>query len=494
MVDSHSNQPSRKSVSRKAVSRRTFTKSAGAIFGAAAGFHFFPALGEKKLEKPTLAGIGAGGKGRADINGAAAAGFEVVALVDVIDFNKLKKFEGRLAKKKGDVRGTYPHARFFADYREMLQTMGDKVDAVTVSTPDHHHYHASSMAMQAGKHVYCQKPLTHGIWEARALADISRYTGVKTQMGNQAHANDHMRRCVELIRAGVVGRVQEIHAWTNRPIWPQGFASPPPKQPVPEGIDWDQWVGPAPWVDYNPHIAPFAWRGWWDYGTGALGDMACHIMDVGYWSMQPDEGPRLAPRSVIARQNGATEFSPPINSVITWDFGPTQYASKEGFKFHWYDGYVDAHFDRDSWTLVKNGNEYNHPSEEVLDGEDFSKFGSVIIGDRGKLFFNRSKSNWLLKTDSKIDHFEWPEQSLSRASGQNNYQEWMDAVSGKIDQGESNFSLAGPMTETILLGVLAQREPDTVLNWDREKMEIKGRPDLKKFIQREYRSGWKLVA
>ncbi len=475
------------------LSRRQFSKAATAVFGAAAGFHFFPALGQKKLEKPTLAGIGAGGKGLADISGSQKAGFEVVALVDVIDTTKLSKVEGRL-KKMGQVRGQYPDARFFTDYREMLSEMGDKVDAVTVSTPDHHHFHASSLAMQSGKHVYCQKPLTHGIWEARMMAEIANRTGVKTQMGNQAHALDHMRRCVELVRAGVIGKVKEIHAWTNRPIWPQGFASPPKREPVPAAIDWAQWVGPAPWVDYSPRIAPFAWRGWWDYGTGALGDMACHIMDLGYWAMQPDKGPKLTPRSVIAQQNGATKLSPPINSVLTWDFGPSQYASSEGFKFHWYDGYVDAHFDRENWRLVKNGDAYNHPSEEVLDGMDFSKFGSVLIGEQGKLFFSRRKNDWVLKTSAHIDGFDWPDPSVPRAPDQDNYKEWMAAIEGKIDQGQSNFDLAGPMTETILLGVMAQREPNTTLQWNAEKMEIEGRPDLKKQIQREYRSGWELTA
>lgn len=479
--------------SRTSFSRRQFHRTAGAAAGAVAGFHFFPALADKKLEKPTLAGIGAGGKGTADINGAAKAGFEVVALVDVVDARKLQKLEGRL-KKMGQTRQAFADAAFYSDYREMLSDMGDKVDAVTVSTPDHHHYHASSMAMLAGKHVYCQKPLTHSIWEARELADIANKTGVKTQMGNQAHANDHMRRCVELIHAGVIGKVKEIHAWTNRPIWPQGFASAPAKEAVPDGIDWQQWIGPAPWVDYSPLIAPFAWRGWWDYGTGALGDMACHIMDLGYWSMQPDQGPRLSPRSVIAKQEGATELSPPINSVITWDFGPSQYASKDGFQFHWYDGYIDAHFDRARWQLIKNGNEYNHPSDDVLEGMDFSKFGSVIVGEEGKLFFNRSRNNWVLKTSSHIDHFDWPDETLPRAEGQDNYREWFDAVTGKIEQGESNFSLAGPMTETILLGVLAQRQPDTKLEWNADKMEVTGRPDLQPMIQRKYRDGWNPVA
>lgn len=470
----------------RSISRRQFTKAAGATFGAAAGFYYVPGLAQNRVGKPTLAGIGAGGKGRADIEQCKKAGFEVVALVDIVDVKKLEKAEGRL-RSMAQVREAYPDAEFFVDYREMLSQLGDKVDAVTVSTPDHHHFHASVLAMQGGKHVYCQKPLTHGIWEARMLNQVADQTGVKTQMGNQAHANDHMRRCVELIRAGVIGQVKEIHAWTNRPIWPQGFQSPPPSEPVPAGIHWEQWVGPAPWVDYSSQIAPFAWRGWWDYGTGALGDMACHIMDLGYWSMRPG-----APRSVRAQQEGATDLSPPINSVITWDFGPSEYAADDGFKFHWYDGYVDAQFDRDSWQLKKNSNEYNHPSDEVLDGRSFQDYGSVVIGTEGKLFFNRGKNNWQLDPERDERELASIPQSLPRAPEQDNYLEWLSAIEGKIGQGESNFSLAGPMTETILLGVLAQRVPDTKLEWDAEKMEVKGRPELKKYIQRDYRDGWQI--
>lgn len=473
-----------------AVSRRQFQKLATASFGAAAGFHFFPALAEKKLEKPTLAAIGAGGKGRADIAGAVKAGFHVVSLVDVVDIRKLekrntdKKTASRL-KSLGEIRNGHPDASFYRDYREMFADLGDKIDAVTVSTPDHHHFHASAIAMLAGKHVYCQKPLTHGIWEARMLADLATKTGTKTQMGNQAHANDHMRRCAELVRAGLVGKVKEIHAWTNRPIWPQGFAKPPAKEPVPDAIDWQQWCGPAPFVDYSPRIAPFAWRGWWDYGTGALGDMACHIMDMGYWAMDAK-----AVRSVQATQAGATDISPPINSVLKWEFEPTQYSAADGFAYHWYDGYVDASFDRENWRLVKNSNEYNHPSEDILGDIDFSKYGSVIIGDAGKLFFNRTKNNWVLESGASIDGFDWPETSIPRARNQDAYDEWMDAVSGKIDQAESHFGHSGPMTEMILLGVIAQRNADQKLVWDAETMQIKGREDLSKLVRRDYRDGW----
>ena len=468
------------------ISRRNFNRTAA--FGAASsmfGFNMLPSGARGALERPALAGIGAGGKGRTDIQESRKVGFEIAALVDVIDTPKLKSVEGRL-KSMAQVRDEFPAAKFFTDYRQMLSDMGDRIDAVTVSTPDHHHFHASIMAMQAGKHVYCQKPLTHGIWEARMMTQVARQTGVKTQMGNQAHANDHMRRCIELIRAGVIGKVKEIHAWTNRPIWPQGFAAAPAAEPIPAGIDWEQWIGPAPAVEYSSKIAPFNWRGWWNYGTGALGDMACHIMDIGYWTMMPG-----APVAVTAQQQGATKLSPPVNSRITWEFAPGPHSSKDGFRFHWYDGYINAKFNPDKWQLDKDGDDYNHPDEAMLNGMDFKKFGSVIVGEEGKMFFNRSNRNWVLQSSSHVDGFHWPAESLPRAAGQNNYQEWLDAINGKIEQSESSFALAGPMTETILLGVLAQRVPETRLEWQADAMEVKGRPELKEYIQRPYRDGWK---
>ncbi|MDA8697729.1 Gfo/Idh/MocA family oxidoreductase [Rhodopirellula sp.] len=482
-------KPNQQSPAPSEVSRRQFHRQLGGTLGALSGFHFFPALADKKLEKPTVAGIGIGGKGASDLAGAKNAGFEIVAHVDVFDTKRFSS-DDRRVRRIAESRNNDSHASFFTDYREMLIEMGDKVDAVTVSTPDHHHYHASAMAMKAGKHVYCQKPLTHGIWEARSLKEIAAATGVKTQMGNQAHAKDHMRRCVELLRAGIIGPIKEIHAWTNRPIWPQGFSSPPTAQKVPDGIDWDQWIGPAPWVDYSPQIAPFAWRGWWNYGTGALGDMACHIMDMGYWAMQSLTNQPLAPSQVSARQQGATDFSPPINSIISWDFAPTRYSSRDGFTFHWYDGYINAKFDRNSWQLKKESDEYNHPDDDVLEGMSFQNFGSVIIGEEGKLFFNRSNKKWVLKSKNSKDSFASVDQSIPRAREEDSYKEWIDAISGVVNESESNFAQAGPLTETILLGVLAQRCPNEKLLWNHDEMIIEDRPELSRWIKREYRDGW----
>ncbi len=479
----------KKTIPSNSISRRQFGKvSAAAVASGAFSFSILPSHARGRLTKPTVVGIGTGGKGRVDITHCEEAGFDVVGLVDTADSTKMSSvdMENRRLKGAVETRSQYPDAKFFTDYREMFEKMGDTVDAVIVSTPDHHHFHASAMAMERGKHVYCQKPLTHGVWEARMLTKLAEKHGVKTQMGNQAHANDHMRRCVELIRAGVIGKVREAHTWTNRPIWPQGFSKPPAKEKVPAWLDWEQWVGPAPEVGYNANIAPFAWRGWWDYGTGALGDMACHIMDMAYWAVDPG-----APTSVKAQQAGATKISPPINSKVVWEFPSSQYTSNRGFKYNWYDGYLNADFDRETWSLIKHSQEYNHPDEKVLGGMPFQQFGSVVIGEAGKLIFNRQHSRWFVHSNNDIDGFDWPDKTIARAWDEDPYKEWYDAVTGRVEQAESHFGQAGPFTETVLLGVIAQQNPDTELEWDSKGMKFKGRADLDALVKRDYAKGWK---
>ena len=469
------------------INRREFSKTAGAAGAALFGFQVVPSRAWGANSKVQLAGIGSGGKGRADIGGSAGVGMHVAALVDVVDTHSLELPSGKDAKKlrsrlssMSSTRKAFPDAKFFTDYRELFHEMGDKIDAVTVSTPDHHHFHATVLAMKAGKHVYTQKPLTHGIWEARTLTRLAEETGVKTQMGNQAHANDHMRRVVELLRAGVIGKVSEVHAWTNRPIWAQGFSSPPPAEKPPPGIDWEQWIGPAPRVEYSSRIAPFAWRGWWNYGTGALGDMACHIMDLPYWGLG-----LTSPATVKAVQEGGSELSAPINSTIVYDF------ANEGVKLHWYDGQKGATFNAEKWGLNKG--DFNRPSEDILEGIDYRKFGSVIVGDRGKLFFDRFKNTWFVKPSSALAEIgKWPEQSVPRARSQNNYAEWLDSIEGKVERGQSDFSYAGPFTETILLGCVAQRNPGEKLKWNADSLSFEGRPDLDKIVKRDYRKGWEI--
>lgn len=459
------------------MKRRNFAAAAGAA-AAAFGFQVVPSRVFGANDRIALAGVGTAGKGAVDIGESSKVGFEVVGLTDVADVKKIPEISGH-AKSLQATRDAHPDAKFYTDYREMLDDLGDRIDAVTVTPPDHHHFHAAAQAVKMGKHVYCQKPLTHGIWEARTLAALAKKHGVKTQMGNQGQANDGMRRCIEILRAGAIGKIKEVHVWTNRPIWPQGFQTPPDPQPVPAWMDWEQWIGPAPFVDYHNKIAPFNWRGWWNFGTGALGDMACHLMAMSYAATQP--GP---PTSIQAVAEGGSEISAPINSTVTYEFGG-------GLKYVWYDGQKGAEFVRESWSL-KPG-EFNRPGNEILNGLDYNKYDTAVVGEAGVLFFGYFHTNeWVVIPSAKLDGFAWPEISLPRARDQNPYAEWQDAINGKIDQAEAHFGQSGPFTEMVLLGCLAQRFPGEKLEWDNQQLLVKGRPELKRMIQREYRKGWEI--
>ncbi|HPA18300.1 MAG TPA: Gfo/Idh/MocA family oxidoreductase [Verrucomicrobiae bacterium] len=467
--------------------RRQFCRTAGGAAATLFSFRFIPSSVWGANSRLALAAIGTGGKGASDIKGAVGAGFQVVALCDTVDATKMTDKGGRM-KGIAESRQAYPDAKFYSDWREMLADKSLDFDAVTVATPDHHHAHASIAAMRAGKHVYTQKPLAHSVWEARAMAKVAAETGVKTQMGNQAHANDHMRRVVELIRAGIIGKVKQVHAWTNRPIWPQGFDRYPDAEAVPPWMNWDAWIGPAAPVDYSSHIAPFNWRGYWNFGCGALGDMACHIMDVAFWALELG-----SPTTIKAEAEGGTPISAPINSTITYVF-PAR-GDRPAVKFVWYDGQKGARFDASAWKLIPG--EPNLPSKAILEGFDITEangYDCMFVGEKGKLFFNRSKNNWVVKSTSAIDGFAWPPPSLPRATDQNPYKEWRDAIDGKIPQAASHFGHAGPFTEMVLLGCVAQRAPGKDLQWDGTTLTIKNAPELQGMIHREYRKGWELKA
>ncbi|MFP6633802.1 MAG: Gfo/Idh/MocA family oxidoreductase, partial [Planctomycetota bacterium] len=256
----------------RTFSRRSFLKS-GSLAASSTlcgGFNILPG-GESPNEKLNIGIIGAGGKGAADLAGVSSE--NIAALCDV-DNSRAAASLNR-----------YPKAARYTDYRKMLEKEKG-LDAVTVSTPDHHHAPAALMAMALGKHVYCQKPLTHSVSEARLMRAAAKKYKVATQMGNQGHSEHGSRRMVELIRAGTLGAVKEVHVWSDRPIWPQGVKRPAKSQPVPAGLDWDLWLGPAPARPYHSAYVPFKWRGWWDFGTGALGDMACHNWDIAYWALE----------------------------------------------------------------------------------------------------------------------------------------------------------------------------------------------------------------
>lgn len=447
-------------MTRTRLTRRTFVGSAAA---SAFAFTFLPSRVFGANERLNVAGIGVGGKGAGDVRDIAEAGANIVALCDV-DENR--------------ARGTFrefPDAKRYTDFRKMLEERRD-IDAVIVSTPDHMHAPASMMAMKLGKHVYCQKPLTHSIYEARLMAETAKQMGVATQMGNQAHAGEPIRRGVELVRAGIIGPVHEVHTWTNRPIWPQGMSDRPPAQPVPSTLDWDLWLGPAPARPYNEAYVPFKWRGWWDFGTGALGDMACHIMDMPYWALELG-----APTSVEAQSEGNTEESPPWWSTITYEF-PAR-ADRPAVKFVWYDGYKD----RD-----QNPASENLPPEDVMEGQDPKRWDLVLIGEKGKMYFIRSgrrnRPSWLVTPESVAEDFEEPEQTIPRVPNED--VEWITACKGG-PAALSNFSYAGPFTEMVLLGNVAIRAGKKI-EWDASSLRCPNAPEADQYIRREYRAGWTL--
>lgn len=473
------------------ATRRQFIRGLAAS-AAAFQFQVVPSRVFGANDRITLAGIGISGKGASDVANSAGAGFQVTHLCDIVNADKYPNLKGGWVKSRQD----HPDAKFYEDWREMLAAEGDKIDAVTVSTPDHVHAHASAAAMRNGCAVYCQKPLTHGIWEARHLAELAAKTKVVTQMGNQAHANNHMRRVVELVRAGLIGDIVEVHAWTNRPIWPQGIPQWPQKEDAPAHINWDLWIGPAPYRDYSPQIHPFKWRGYWDFGTGALGDMACHIMNMSHWAM--DFAAPLSVSAVSADGRGAmSDVSPPTWATIEYEF-----AGKNGkpVKYTWYDGYKDAVFNPDKWALeskIDGGKirEPNVPSLEVTEGIDTTEskgYGSLIIGTRGRILFNRHRDNWILKPSSLADGFDFPEASIPRARDEDPHKEFYDAIkAGDPQLPQSRFEHSGPFTEMVLLGNLAVRLGKKV-EWDTKTLSSPNCPEAAKLVKRDYREGWAL--
>jgi predicted dehydrogenase len=302
-------------------SRRNFLKYSTLAVGATALTGPYLVSGQNLNEKIRIAGIGVGGKGDSDVNDSAGCGGEIVGLCDV---------DQRTVDKMGQ---KYPKAQKFQDFRKMLDKMGKEIDACTISTPDHVHAIAASLAMSMGKHVYVQKPLCQTVYEARYLRNLAKESKVATQMGNQGSAGNGLRRAVEVIQAGVLGPVHELHVWSNRPIWPQGMDRPKGEDPVPSYLDWDLWLGPAalrPYKEKAYHT--FAWRGWRDFGTGALGDMACHTVNMPFRALKMGY-PEIVECEAVSDMHPETY---PLSSRIRFEF-----PAREGMpplKFWWYDG------------------------------------------------------------------------------------------------------------------------------------------------------------
>ena len=448
--------------SKMALSRRGFLRTAAAV-GA---FNLVPArvLGLAGQTPPSallnIGVIGAGGRGVANINEIHERGLaNIVALCDVDDARAAETYK------------RFPELPRYRDFRTMLD-VEKGIDAVIVATPDHIHAPATLAAIQLGKHVYCEKPLTHTVHEARLVAEAAREKGVATQMGNQGMAFDGNRLINEWIDAGVIGTVREVHAWSDRPthngelMWAQGVERPADTPPVPSTLDWDLWLGPAPKRPYHPAYVPFAWRGWWDFGSGGLGDMGIHNLAPVFSALRLG-----APESVSASSTLFNADSLPLASSVHYRF-PAR-GDLPPVDLHWYDG----------------GNLPTRPDElepgEELDPED----GVIFVGDKGKLLVE----GWggerpRLIPKSRMDAFEPPPQTLPRSIG--HHAEWIAACTGG-EPARSNFDFAGPLTEAVLLGAIAVRTR-RYLEWDSANLSITNVPEANRFVTKEYRKGWEL--
>jgi predicted dehydrogenase len=451
--------------------RRDFLKQtalAGVGFWAAGGLS--RAESRAANERLNIACIGVGGKGSSDTDQAAKVG-NVVALCD-IDDNHLN---AKAAK--------FPEAKKYNDFRKMLEEMDKQIDAVVVSTPDHTHAPASIMAMKMKKHVYCQKPLTHDVFEARLMRETARANKVCTQMGNQGTASNGLRRAVELIQAGVIGPVREIHVWTNRPIWPQApaiTARPKDTPPVPAHVHWDLFLGPAPERPYHPAYHPFKWRGWWDFGTGALGDMACHTANMAFMACKLGH-----PTSIEAESAPINPETYPAWAKITFQF-PAR-GDMPPLKLVWYEGNI---YDDNG----KKGPQVLPPAE-LGKGEKFSTSGSLLVGDKGTLFSpNDYGEQYKLLPAKEFEGYKGPPETLPR-NGRGDLgmkEEWARAIKeNKPEIALSNFDYAAMLTETILLGNVAMRVGKKI-EWDGPNLKCLNCPEAAQYIRREYRKGWQL--
>jgi predicted dehydrogenase len=456
--------------------RRLFLGGSAAALG-----YFFTADAYSALraadtpsEKIRFAGIGCGGKGGGDIDQAARL-MDCVALVDC-DRNTL----GKKAEK-------FPHAKTYTDFRKLFDEMAKEFDAVTVGTPDHTHAWPSITAMRLKKHVYTQKPLTHTVFEARLMRETAKKFGVCSQMGNQGSAENGLRRAVELVQDGILGTVKEIHVWTNRPIWPQApgvMDRPKGEDPIPAHLDWEAFIGPAPMRPFKKDVYhPFKWRGWLDFGTGALGDMACHTANMAFRACE-----LTSPTTIEADATDVNKETYPSSAKIQYQYPKRgDKPHQAALTFWWYEG------KRDGKKVL--------PPQDLLDkvlknGQKLADSGSIIVGDKAILFSPNdygaqfvilAGDEELAKGDRKPQHLP-----VNGKGDQGMKDEWVQAIrESKPSVAYSNFEIAGMLTEAILLGnvaILAGKK----IEFDSAKVEVKNDKEANAVIKREYRKGWEL--
>jgi len=464
------------------TSRRSFIRNSVILGGS---FFIVPrhVLGRGYIapsDKLNIAGIGVGGKGQGDlVEFAKSPNVNIVALCDVDDRQAVSS------------RTRFDKANYYKDYREMLEKEKNNIDACSISTPDNTHAVATIAAMQLGKHVYTQKPLTHDIYEARMLTLAAKKYKVVTQMGNQGASGDGVRQMQEWYNSGIIGDATEIHVWTNRPVWPQGFGKPKTTDEVPEELNWDLWLGPAAFEEYHKEYIPFNWRGFWNFGTGALGDMGCHLIDPAFKTVglgYPTEV-ECSEGSIFEKMWNAAFYpeSCPISSSVKLKF-PGK-AGKPDVKLYWMDGGI----------VPERPDELG--ADEKMGGADG---GVIITGTKGKMMCETYGANPVLLPTSRTKQESVP-QTIKRVP-EGHYLQWVNGCIAGYGKKElsSPFEYAGPLSETILMGNLALRSwnikgPDgkgfpgrKKLLWDAANMKITNFEEANQFVKREYRKGWTL--
>ena len=464
------------------ISRRDFVSGAAASFAA---FTIVPrsvlggAASTPPSEKINLAFIGTGGQGIVNLK--RLLEFPEIRVVAVCDVNEVSDYSefyfggtaGReparqIAEQfyaKQQPSGAYKGVATYVDFRQMLEERKD-IDAVLVATPDHVHAVASMAAMKKGKHVYCEKPLTNTVYESRKMGETAREFKVATQMGNQGQASEGTRLMCEWIWDGAIGPVREVLAWTDRPggRWPQGVERPKETPPVPKTLNWDMWLGLAPFRAYNPIYMPFRWRGWCDFGTGALGDMGCHVLDPVFRALKLGH-----PTSVRAESTPFNRDSYPTASTVYYEF-PAR-GDMPPVKLTWYDG----------------GRLPERPAE-LEAGRRMPESGTIFVGDNGKIISDEYSGAPRIIPESKMKAYKVPPKTLPRSIG--HHEEWVAACKGGKPAG-SNFEFASLMTQVVLLGNVALRAGEK-LQWDGANMKVTNVAAANDYLHRPYREGWTL--
>jgi len=435
--------------------RRSVLQGSAAVLAGGGLAQSVPAAAPSRSpnEKLNIACIGIGGRGSANVRGVSSQ--NLVAFCDVD------------TKRAAETIKKYPGVPLYADYRRMLDQLDGKIDAVVVSTPDHTHFHPSMMAMERGLHLYCEKPMAHSVEEVRRMTDRARESGVATQLGAQRHNNPAVRRAVELVQAGSIGRVSEVHTWIAST---RGMPSHPAEtSAVPDHVDWDLWLGPTPRRPFSSDICPYKWRFWWDYGTGETGNWGCHILDIAFWALDLKYPTRVD-----------VEGSPDPHPEVT----PTEMLTR--FRF-------PARGDRPEvklyWGQQKSGPAIlrEHPVLANLNAsENARKWNTLFIGSEGMLLcgFN----DYVLLPQEKFSDFQEPESFIPRPQGF--HQQWIDAAKGG-DAASCEFDYSGPLTETVLLANVAFRTKSG-FDWDGQTRKATGNAAAEAFLTSHYRDGWKL--